>query len=361
MTRRFLGVLLAVTLSACSPAVVVLPSVVPPAPTPAPTAAPPAPTASPVPSVAPTPALVPADLDGMLTSPELAHRLPVGVAIDDNRVARPQSGFNATSMVWQAPADGYESRYLLVFQELDATDIGPVRSARNYIAMWTAELRGALGHYGGDRLTRAWMAANRGKLFTDVDGITSGNPAYHRISTREKPHNAYTTTADLRRVAIKLGGEPTIDAAVHLRPFRDDSPLADRGTSQKITVPYHTVTIGYRYDAATNAYLRTVSGKPHIDPMDGKQVTARTVVVLFMAFRTSSTIEPGHNRPVLTFISTGKARYFMEGKVVEGTWTKKSEAGPTLFLGPDGKELPLVRGRIFVQVVPLGTKVTAAA
>jgi hypothetical protein len=92
--------------------------------------------------------------------------------------------------------------------------------------------------------------------------------------------------------------------------------------------------------------------------MDDQQVTARTVVVLFMKFRTDSTIEPGHNRPVLTFISTGKARYFMEGKVVEGTWSKTSVTGPTLFLDSDGNEIPLLRGRIWVQVVPLGTKIS---
>ena len=43
----------------------------------------------------PSTALVPADLDGVLVAPELAHRLPLAVMIDDSRAARPQSGFNA--------------------------------------------------------------------------------------------------------------------------------------------------------------------------------------------------------------------------------------------------------------------------
>jgi hypothetical protein len=363
MTRRLFGALLLATLVACSPAVV--------APAAAPTAAPPQPTIAITPSLEPPPSLapfptptlepgafVPADLDGVLTSPELAHRLPIGVSIDDSRAARPQSGFNAASMVWQAHADGYESRYLLVFQEQDSAAIGPVRSARNFLAHWTAELRGALAHYGGDRLTRQWMVAHRRELFTDVDGMGAGNPAYHRTHDRAAPHNAYTSTADLWRVAGKLGGAAAINAAVHVRPFRDDSPETLRGASQAITVPYHTVSIGYRYDPATNAYLRSVNGKPHIDPGDGKRVTARTVVVLFMKFRTDSHIEPGHNRPVLTYVGSGKALFFTEGKVVQGSWSKTGEVRPTMFLGPDGNELPLIRGRIFVQVVMPSTKVT---
>ena len=35
-----------------------------------------------------------ADLTGVTTDPTLAHRLPLAVLIDDNRIARPQSGFN---------------------------------------------------------------------------------------------------------------------------------------------------------------------------------------------------------------------------------------------------------------------------
>jgi hypothetical protein len=322
------------------------------APTNAPTATIPA---SEAPSQPPT--LVAADLDGVLTTPDLAHRLPLVVSIDDSRVARPQAGFNAASVVWQAPADGYESRYLLAFQENDAELIGPVRSARLYLAQWAAEVRGALAHYGGDLLTRKWMTANRGRLFTDVDGMGSGNPAYHRVHTRKAPHNAYTSTADLWRVAAKLGAADEFGAALHVRPFREDAPVGERGTAQTIAIPYNTVKVSYVYDAASNAYLRSLGGKPQIDALDNTRVTARTVVVMFMKFRTDSTIERGHNRPVLGFVGSGKARIFMEGRVVEGKWTKAGVTDPTLILGPDGKELPLLRGRIFIQVVPIGTKI----
>ena len=317
-------------------------------------------TPTPAPTIASVPGdLVAADLDGVLTAPDLAHRLPLAVSIDDARVARPQSGFNAASIVWQAPADGFESRYLLVFQEGDATDIGPVRSARNYLAFWAAELDAGLAHYGGDLLTRRWMTANRGTLFTDIDGMGAGNSAYHRIHTREAPHNAYTSTAALWRVAAKLGAESAISAGVHLRPFRDDLPASGRGTVGAIQIPYHTVTIRYVYDAATNAYQRFVSGKAQVDPADGELVTARTIVVLFMPFHTSNTIEKGHNRPVLGFIGSGEAWIYSEGNLVKGRWSKPKDGDPTVITGTDGVEIPFVRGRIFMQVVPLGTKIGA--
>ena len=339
------------------------------APTPAPTSAPSqaaaapttSPTLAPPPSAAlPSPTgsgLVAADLNGMLTTPELAHRLPLAVSIDDARIARPQSGFNAASVVWQAPADGFESRYLLVFQENDGPDIGPVRSARYYLAHWSAELDAAFAHYGGDRLTRAWMIENGGDLFTDLDGIGAGNPAFHRISSRNAPHNAYTTTEDLTRVAVKLGADPAISPGVHLRPFRDDLPTAQQGTAQKLSIPYNTVTVSYRWEPRSGFYQRYINGNAQVDPADGERVNARTIVVLFMKFRTDSTIERGHNRPVLGFVGQGDAWIYSEGLLVKGRWSKPTEADPTVILGPDGQEIPFVRGRIFMQVVPLATRI----
>jgi hypothetical protein len=357
LARRPATLLLVSVLAACAPA--------PATRSPVATGASPTATAlavldapSPAPSSAPSPNdLAAADLDGMWTAPDLAHRLPLAVSIDDSRAARPQSGFNAASIVWQAPADGYESRYLLEFQEISATAIGPVRSARFYLAHWAAELDAAFAHYGGDRLTRGWLDDHRGALFTDVDGIGSGNPAFHRIGTRVAPHNAYTTSAELLRVAVRLGADAAISAGVHLRPFRDDLPRGARGTAQQFAVPYNTVTIRYRYEPLADDYQRYINDNAQVDPMDGERVKARTVVVLFMPFHTDSTIEAGHNRPVLGFIGSGDAWVYSEGTLVKGRWSKTSESAPTLILGSDGNELPLVRGRIFMQVVPLGTKV----
>ena len=58
--------------------------------------------------------------------------LRLAIMIDDNIPARPQAGFNAASIVYQAPADGGEDRYMLVFQEEDSPLVGPVRSGRRF-------------------------------------------------------------------------------------------------------------------------------------------------------------------------------------------------------------------------------------
>ena len=316
------------------------------------------------PSQAPSPSPVPAhpvdptvaDLTGVTTDPTRAHRLPIAVLIDDAKVARPQSGFNAASIVYQAPADGGEDRYMMVFQEGDTSAIGPVRSARVYLVHWASELRAGIAHYGGDLRARTALAAYDTVRFTNIDALGAGRKAYHRISSRSAPHNGYTSTDALRSMLAKLGGPVTLPTDIWRHPFVAPAASASLPGSQHITIPYRTGRIEYRFDQVSDLYRRSVDGATQIDPADGKTVTTRNIVVLFMSYKTDTKIEPGHSRPVVGSIGTGRALVFREGRVTEGTWSKADETAPTHLLDADGAEIPLVTGRTFVQIVPLGTK-----
>jgi len=57
-------------------------------------------------------------------------------------------------------------------------------------------------------------------------------------------------------------------------------------------------------------------------------------------------------------IGTGRALVYREGRRIEGTWSKTDELAPTHLFDSSGAEIPLVTGRTFFQIVPLGTKVT---
>jgi hypothetical protein len=331
-------------------------------PSPSPVVSPsPSPSPLPSPSPSPSPSVVAADLDGLLVAPEFAHRLPLAVAIDDNRTARQQSGFNAASLVYQSLADGYESRYLFVYQSTDAPDIGPVRSGRLFLAQWAAEYRAGFAHFGGDKQTLRWTKAGADGLLTDLDALFGSAAAFHRIRERPKPHNAYTSTAALWRQVRHLDGSREIAPAAYRPTFRDESPLVERAAAQTIRIPYRTVRIDFAFDRATNAYRRSTDGVPQMDPADGQRVTARNVVVLFMPFRIDTKIEPGHSRPVIGTMGEGDAWVFSEGRLTKGRWARKDVDSPTLVVDRSGAEIALVRGRTFIQVVPLGTKVVVGS
>ncbi|HYL39973.1 MAG TPA: DUF3048 C-terminal domain-containing protein, partial [Candidatus Binatus sp.] len=195
----------------------------------------------------------------------------------------------------------------------------------------------------------------------NLDALAGAGSAFHHISTRAAPHNAYTSTADLRATAANLGWPSQIVPGLPGRPFKDDAPTAQWPASGSITVPYHTGATSFTYDSTTNGYLRSVGGSPQYDLATGARVTARDVVVLFMTLSIDPQSEPGHARPLLGLFGSGKALVFRDGSVVVGTWRKSGNGDLTRFFDAQGNEIALDRGRIFIQVVPIGTNVTYQA
>ena len=57
-------------------------------------------------------------------------------------------------------------------------------------------------------------------------------------------------------------------------------------------------------------------------------------------------------------IGTGKALVFQNGQVVQGTWSKASALDREVFYDTNGKEISMVRGQTWVEVVPAQNKVT---
>jgi hypothetical protein len=311
------------------------------------------PTASPAPGD-----LVASDLDGVIAPASLAHRLPLAISIGDNAVARPQSGFSSASIVYQSYEEYGEDRYLMIFQEGTATDIGGVRSARPYFARWAAEYKALYGHFGGDpKVLNQVIPAMSGVIY-NMDDLRGGSCPYHRITTRAAPHNAYTSSSALIACLPKLG-YPTTYQGSPVRPFVDDNPAADRPASQSITVPYHTVSVGYKYDPATDSYLRLLNGKNQIDPANGQQVIARNIIVMFQTVSNDYFDSgAGIQRINVGNVGSGNAIVFKEGKAITGTWKKASDTAVTRLYDSSGTEIPLVRGEIFIQSVPPGTAVT---
>jgi hypothetical protein len=321
------------------------PSTVPPSPSPSPS---PSPNATPLPPFAP--------LNGLSAEPELAHRLPIALMIDNNTRARPQAGFNRASIVYHAPNDGGTNRYMLIFQEQDAELVGPVRSTRLFFNGWAFEYRPAFGHFGGDWRSVKELREVDGQLVFNVDALAGSARAYWRDSSRRAPFNAYTDTQRLRTQASALGAPEMMVPGVGLRTFANDLPPSERPTSGTISIPYRGYPVAYRYDHESNAYLRSVGGEPQRDALDNSRVTARNVVVQFVDVYYDR--NQRYNRAVMEFSGSGPAIVFRDGLAIEGRWEKGGRGELTRFVDGAGSEITLVRGRIFIQVVPLSAEVT---
>jgi hypothetical protein len=282
--------------------------------------------------------------------------------IDDLSPARPQSGFSAASIVWQAPAEGGIPRYMLVFQENIPTDVGPVRSARYYYIAWAAELKAVYAHAGGSPQALATLRAQgSGKLVYNADEFRWGG-SFHRISTRFSPHNLYTSGKSLRGIVKAQGVK---DKAFKWPwTFAPDLPLPLRPTGGRIEVAYRANAIRYDYDRKTNTYLRTVSveGKQK-DAKTKKRVAPKNVVVMLMQFGPLNDGHPNKHRLEAKVVGNGVAWIATNGNTIKGTWRKKSVTAPTKFYNSAGAEVTLTAGQTFVNVMKTGTvvKITKGA
>ena len=315
---------------------------------PPPSASGPAATPTPVPTPSPI-SLVPAPLTGRLVTPEAAIRHPIAVMIDDLSPARPQSGFSAASIVWQAPAEGGIPRYMMVFQENIPTDVGPVRSSRYYYIAWAAELRAVYAHAGGSPQALATLRnQGNGQLVFNADEFRWGG-SFHRISTRFAPHNLYTTGKELRALVRATGAA---DGTIKWPwKFGPDAPMAQRPAGGRIEVSYLANAIRYDYDRITNTYLRSVTTeKKQIDAATKQLVAPKNVIVMLMQF---GPLDDGSHKHRLeaNVIGSGRAWISTNGITIKGTWKKTALTSPTRFFDSKGKPVVLTVGQTFVQVM----------
>jgi hypothetical protein len=308
------------------------------------------PSAGPSPTPKPTEALVPAPLTGRLVTPAAAARHPIAVMIDDLSPARPQSGFSAASIVWQAPAEGGIPRYMMVFQENIPGDVGPVRSSRYYYIAWAAELRALYVHAGGSPQALATLRnQGNGQLVYNADQFRWGG-SFRRITTRFAPHNLYSTGKQLRGIAKTVGAK---DGPIKWPwKFARDATLGWRPIGGRIQVAYSNQnTIRFDYDRKSNTYRRSVTGeKKQIDAATKKRVAPKNVIVMVVRFGPLN--DGSHkNRLEGDIIGSGPAWISTNGKTIKGTWKKPSLKAATQFFDKAGKPVVLTVGQTFVQVM----------
>ena len=325
--------------------------------TPSPTATP-APSATPAPTATPTPApaLVPAPLTGRPVSPAVAKRHVVAVMIDDHPDARPQSGFNDASVVWQAPAEGGIPRYMLWFQDAVPPSVGPVRSARLYFLAWAAEWDAVYAHVGGSpQAMQLLRQQGQGQLIYNADEFRWGGVYFHRTKDRFAPHNVYTSGKELYTLSRRLGAKN--QAMKPAWRFAPDRPMVLRPEGGTITTVYPWNTITYRYDRKTNTYRRSVSGEKRQTDRGRKAFVApKNVIVMTMSFGPLNDGSKKH-RLEAQFTGTGTAWIATNGTTIKGTWRKRSMTDPTRFYDASGKQVQLTVGQTFVQVMPRGSSI----
>ena len=297
--------------------------------------------------------------------------------------ARPQAGLNEAGVIFEAIAEAGITRFAAIYQKPTAAVIGPIRSLRLYYLQWDTPFDCTIVHAGG---ADDALAAVRSGGYKD---LTENYTYMYRSSVGGRRwNNLFTNATLLARMNADRGyGNSTVKGFTRMTPAESLKDLVDNGMNgglvitEKATSDTSVVTakvsdisvrfgysptfnVGYKYDAATNSYLRSYDNGYTYDiyacPSDYlgevspenacelKQMSPAVVVAMIVSEKKSW----DNYHEDITTLGSGEAYVFQNGYAIKGTWIKNSVADQIQFFNSEGKEIALAPGQTFVEAVP---------
>jgi len=308
-------------------------------------------------------------------------RRPLAVMIENSEEARPQSGLSRADVVYEALAEGWITRLMGVFYcntPMENISFAPVRSARTYFVDYVSEYDALYNHVGGAGLCNDDTVDTRAKALCqiqtygikDMDQFGIGYPDCYRNPDRlghpvATEHTMVCFSDNLYKIAEKREWTNVDERGIpwdkNFVPwkFKDSLSEGERGSTNSVKLVfaqgYDKYDVEWDYDKTTNTYKRKNGGVAHVDLESNEQISASNVVVQIEKL-TGPVDEHGHF--LYGTIGTGKALVFQNGKVMVGTWAKKSRIGRTQFFDSTSKEIELVRGTTWIELIPSEQQVT---
>lgn len=290
-------------------------------------------------------------IDGVLVGDsEATNLLPIGVMIENAADSRPPAGLSQAKIVYEALAEAGITRFLAIFTlEDDLKKIGPVRSARAYYLDWISEYGGLYVHVGGSPEALSLIKKyNFGSK--NVDEFSNGG-YFWRDRFRAAPHNVYVSSKLLENYLNdykieNVGKYAGWKFATDVSPATSDNSVE---STNKIAIPYNSdlYQVVWQYNPEEGIYYRFHDKEKHLDS-DGNQLTAKNIVVQYVATK----VVDNYGRRSMETIGSGRAMFFLNGKKIDGGWSKESRTGRTKFFNYKNEEIVFNPGVLWVNVVP---------
>ncbi|MCM0620481.1 DUF3048 domain-containing protein [Nocardioides bruguierae] len=272
-------------------------------------------------------------------------KYPVMVTkIDNTSSSAPQRGLGSADMVVEELVEGGYTRLAVFFYSTMPDLVGPVRSMR-------ASDIGIVGPADANVVTSG--AANVTINRIDKAGITwftEGDKGFFRDSARYSPYNLM----DRLDETVTLARTDKAARPDDYLPFGEMKENPKGAKAVGLAAGFGTHVTQWSYSSQSRTYSN-VNGYA----ADGDEFDADSVLVLRVQVGDAGYRDPAGNYvPETKFTGTGQAMLFHGGRVVRGTWNKKSlESNLTLSTGQGKKKRDLVvpAGHTWIELVPADT------
>ena len=318
---------------------------------------------SPAPTVAPTstptrnPHINPLNGQAVSDPAVLQHR-PILVRYGHDRQSRPQTGLSMADMVYEELAEGnFITRITGVFLSQVPQVAGPIRSTRLAVLEMLHQLDPALVDAGASDGIM-WHLSQLPQ-YPQFRHTGHGAEYFFRSADKVAPYNLYVRLQEVRQRLIA----DNLDKPIHVygMVFSDQAPAGSPAT--RVHIPYPgQAPVDYRYDANSGTYLRFVEGVPHTDALNGRQLAAANVAVIYCEHKATDIVEDklGNVAIMVWWVTTGRAQIFRDGVLIEGQWHRPEAKDQMTFKDPSGQDLALKPGQTWIEIVPLDYTVSVS-
>lgn len=279
---------------------------------------------------------------------------PIAVMIDNHNQAWPQVGLQKAYMVYEAIAEGRETRLMALFKGIDVEQIGPVRSARHYFLDYAMENDAIYVHFG-------WSPQAKSDIkkysINNINGIEEDGVTFWRTKQKSAPHNALTSTEKILKSAQNKKYRTTSTEKSVLNYVTDEVNLEDGQSAVSITIPHSNLqTVKYEYDETNKVYKRFARNKAQTDWTSGESLTTKNIIVTMCD---NFDLNDGENkgRQTLKNIGTFDGYYLTNGKAIKIKCIKNARDEKTVYKDLQGNEIKVNDGNTWVNICPTDAKI----
>jgi len=331
--------------------------------TPSPTSTP-LPTSTPSPTRVPSPTPIPTDINPLtgerVEDPSVLERVPVALKISNwpGQYVRPQSGINSADLIFEHYNEGwFATRWTGIYLGKDPERVGPVRSGRLIDLELPAIYKGVLACSGFSNGVLALVKDS--DLYPDrvaSPSVGVGEPVFYRDFSRDVPleHTMYSSPALVRDWAAARGvaGKQELEGMVF-----SNEPTVEGVPATSLQIPWHYLDAEWRYDATSGRYLRWSDGAPHTDALDGMQLSAANVVILYVPQWDTDIVEDPHSGALsiqFALWNSNRAIILRDGIQIDAFWQRWEREDMLVLTDEEGNTIPLKVGNTFFEVLPIG-------
>lgn len=282
-------------------------------------------------------------LSGLPVDQEMLNNRVMAVMIDNHPLARPQSGISKAEIVYEYEVESNITRYLALFLSNEVDSVGPIRSLRPYFIDTVMEYDAVLTRYGGSD-DADYEVIELG--IDQIDGMNLVGSYIWRDNSKGKvaPHNAYSSTTAIKEGMVNMGFRAA--EATGVFEFNLEDTDIDGTDANRVYLGFSSSGAAeFNYDSASKQYKRSVGGSPHVDELDGAEVTAKNIVVQLV----NMGYFPNGVHRTVDNVGEGTGYYITNGKSIEITWKKDARDSKTVYTDANGNVIKLNPGHTWVE------------